>query len=214
MPLDLPSQFGHPRGVAGFLVGHVMAAKNRSMCRAALDALAPEPRDRILEIGYGPGVLVRLVAATGARVAGVDPSSEMLRQASRRNRAGIQAGAVDLRAGNAPGLPFGDGAFSKAVAVNVAHHLDDQPGAFRDVRRVLEPRGVFLVVVRRALPTPRRYRSPGLRPEGIDALARKLERAGFDVTLESRNAGREIAILRAPVRGGPSRPARTQGGKP
>lgn len=209
MSFDLTSQFGHPRGIAGFLVGHVMAAKNRSMCRAALDALAPEPHDRVLEIGFGPGVLVRLVAAAGALVAGVDPSFEMLRQARRRNSKGVAGGLVDLRAGTAPGLPFADGAFTKAVAVNVAHHLDDRPGAFRDVRRVLEPRGVFFVVVRLALPTPRRYRSPGLRPERIDALARDLEHAAFDVTLENRNVGRDIVILRAAAQGGAAGSSRT-----
>src|SRR3954469_18079158 len=102
-------QFGHPRGPMGFLVGHLMALKNGERSRWAVALAAPRVGNSVLEIGFGPGVDVRRFArAVGAngRVAGVDISSEMLRQASGRSREAIRAGRVDLRQGSASELPF------------------------------------------------------------------------------------------------------------
>src|SRR5690606_40261299 len=89
------SQFAHPRGRLGWFVGHLMAWKNGARSRWALDLLSPRPGERILEVGFGPGVDVRrLLERVGESgfVAGVDVSVEMVRQARARNRAAIAAG--------------------------------------------------------------------------------------------------------------------------
>lgn len=194
----LGSQFGHPRGVVGFLVGHLMAVKNRPMNRAVADALEVAPTDRILEIGFGPGDLIEVLAsrACDGFVAGVDPSAEMVRQARRRNGGWIRTGRVDPRAGAVPGLPFEDGAFTKAVAVNVVHHIDDTDAAFADLLRVLSPGGTLLVAIRLALSGRQALRSPGLTPAQVDRVARRMSVAGFAVDVTRVVAGREIALVR------------------
>jgi ubiquinone/menaquinone biosynthesis C-methylase UbiE len=61
-----------------------------------------KPTDRVLEIGFGPRVAIaelsRRVGPEG-HVYGVDHSEAMLRQATKRNIAAVQAGRVTLTAG-------------------------------------------------------------------------------------------------------------------
>ena len=116
----LRKQFGRPTGWLGALAGQLMARKNRAMNLAAVELLDVKPTDRILEIGFGPGVAIEALSrsATVGLVAGIDPSAVMLRQATKRNRQAIEAGRVVLKSGTASELPFDDGAFDKVLAVS------------------------------------------------------------------------------------------------
>jgi ubiquinone/menaquinone biosynthesis C-methylase UbiE len=135
--------FGCPRGLLGRLGGVILARTNRTAAAAAIELLAVRPGDSVLEIGFGPGVGVALLAervGTG-RVAGVDPSAEMVRQARARNAQAIRAGRVELRRAGADRLPFADAVFDKALAVNSMQIWPDATAGMREVRRVLKPGG-------------------------------------------------------------------------
>jgi len=143
-------QFAHPRGPLGFCVGHLMALKNGARSRFALELLAAGAGERVVEVGFGPGVdVARLLAAVGPRglVAGVDVSSEMLRQAARRNRRAVEDGRAELRTGTATALPFAGGSFDAAYATNSAQFWGDLVQGMRELARVLVPRGRAVVVV-------------------------------------------------------------------
>jgi SAM-dependent methyltransferase len=94
---------------------------------------------RVLDVGCGTGRLAVALAERGARVWGVDPSEEMLRQA--RSHAGGKAAFKQARA---EALPFKDGWFDRAV-LRLVVHLVDRPQAFREVERVLGPGGRIVV---------------------------------------------------------------------
>jgi precorrin-6B methylase 2 len=55
---------GRPHGIAGRLFGHVMAWTNDEMNRFTLGNLALAPEQRVLEIGFGPGLLIEAVPRT------------------------------------------------------------------------------------------------------------------------------------------------------
>jgi ubiquinone/menaquinone biosynthesis C-methylase UbiE len=105
--------------------------------------------DRILDIGCGTGSLAiaaaRVAGPTG-RVAGVDPSPEMIeRAAGKARRAGLAIGFV-ATAGEA--LPFPAAAFDVVTLSLVLHQLpsDALHGTMGQVRRVLAPGGRLLLV--------------------------------------------------------------------
>src|SRR5262245_53781527 len=101
-----------------------MAIENRAPNRLVVDELDPREQDRVLELGCGPGVglaeAARRVAA--GVVVGVDPSTAMTRQARRRNRAAVAAGRVAVAVAAAEDLPYPDGHFTCAFAVNSVQH--------------------------------------------------------------------------------------------
>jgi ubiquinone/menaquinone biosynthesis C-methylase UbiE len=87
---------------------------------------------RVLDVGCGTGALAAaLVERAGAKVWGVDPSSEMLAVARARLPAG-----VGLKLGHAEELPFRDGWFER-LTMSLVVHLLDRPRAFSEARRVL-----------------------------------------------------------------------------
>lgn len=142
-------QFGNPQGLAGHLAGWLMALSNRDLNAWAVDQLAVRPNDRVLEIGFGPGLAIQMLArrARNGLVAGIDVSPLMVEQAERRNTAAVRAGKVALRAANVAALPYEDASFEKALAVNNVQFWPDLETNLREVARVLRPGGTLGIVL-------------------------------------------------------------------
>jgi SAM-dependent methyltransferase len=103
------AQFGRPNGFWGSIAGWIMAVRssNRKRNVWAVSLLDVQHGDRILEIGFGPGLAIREISriALDGYVCGLDHSARMLRQATRRNATAIRHGRVDLRLGSVESLP-------------------------------------------------------------------------------------------------------------
>jgi ubiquinone/menaquinone biosynthesis C-methylase UbiE len=139
----LMRMFGHPRGALGRLGGVIMARTNAKAAMEVVDLLDIRPSDKVLEVGFGPGVGIQLLAerASAGHVAGIDLSGEMREQAVARNAAAVRGGRVDLRRGSVEALPFPDAMFDHAVAINSMQVWPDAVLGLREVRRVLKPGG-------------------------------------------------------------------------
>jgi SAM-dependent methyltransferase len=122
--MALVGQFGHPRGALGNVAGWVMAHRpsNRQRNRWVASLLDVQPTDRVLEIGFGPGLAIADLSqrvGPAGRVYGIDHSDVMLRHATRRNADAIKAGRVTLTLGSVEHLPPAlDGPFDAILAVN------------------------------------------------------------------------------------------------
>lgn len=161
--------FGCPDGIPGRLGGVLLARGLGPFNAWVVGLLGVGQSDRILEVGFGPGVAIRLLAdaASEGHVAGVDPSPVMLRQARARNAAAISAGQVDLRIGVAGDLPFGDQSFDAALSVNSMQIWPDPVAGLSEIRRLLRPGGRVALGF-----TP----VTGQTPSGVTGMA---EQAGF-----------------------------------
>jgi ubiquinone/menaquinone biosynthesis C-methylase UbiE len=136
----LMNMFGRPIGVLGRLGGTIMAYTNENCGAWVVGLLEIGPNDSVLEVGFGPGVIVhRLSKLTSVgHVAGIDQSQEMVGQARARNAAAIERGRVDLRRGSVESLPFDDDTFDKALAVNCMQVWPDPAGGLQEIRRVMK----------------------------------------------------------------------------
>src|SRR5262245_31728699 len=125
----LVSQAGRPRGAVGRLVGLLFAHRgsNRQRNRWAVSLLDVQPTDRVLEIGFGPGIAVTELAGRAIRgqVYGIDHSQVMVRQASRRNAAAIRAGRVHLMRASVDRLPSFGEPLDAMLAVNTVAFWPD-----------------------------------------------------------------------------------------
>ncbi len=137
----LMRMFGRPRGSLGGLGGRIMARLNAGCGVRACELLEIAADDTILEIGFGPGVTIDHLSTLvpAGRVAGVDPSPEMVAQAKARNSASIRNGRVDLRLGSVESLPFDDNSFDGALAINSMQVWPDAVAGLQEIRRVMRP---------------------------------------------------------------------------
>jgi ubiquinone/menaquinone biosynthesis C-methylase UbiE len=137
--------FGRPRGLLGRLGGIIMARTNADCGFWVSDLLEVGPNDNVLEVGFGPGVVIQRLSklAAAGHVAGIDQSQEMVEQARTRNATAIQSGRVDLRHGSVESLPFDDDSFDKALAINSMQVWPDPVVGLREIRRVMKPGGAI-----------------------------------------------------------------------
>lgn len=140
-------QFRRPQGLFGYLAGWIMATRpsNLQRNRWTVGLLDVQPRDRVLEIGFGPGVAIEACAlrATDGKVLGLDHSELMNRMAASRNRKAIDEGRVELRLGTLATLGAADGLFDKMISVNCAQFWDDPAGALLALQDRLAPGGTL-----------------------------------------------------------------------
>jgi SAM-dependent methyltransferase len=186
--------FFHPRGLSGSAAGWIMGHRSSNVQRNrwAVDLLDVQPTDRVLEVGFGPGVAVAAAAEriTTGRVVGVDPSAVMLRQARRRNAAAIRAGLVELRLAQVEELPDDlGGPFDKLLAVNTVGVWHDPAARLADLAGRMRP-GARAALVSQP-------RCPGATAETTIAAGREL--AGYLQAAGFGDLRTETLDLRPPV---------------
>jgi demethylmenaquinone methyltransferase/2-methoxy-6-polyprenyl-1,4-benzoquinol methylase len=111
--------------------------------RAAVEAVAADPEDRVLDVACGTGMVSRaLVDRWGCRVVGLDQSAAMLGRA-RAMLAGDPrlAERVTLVEGEAESLPFGDREFDHLTFTYLLRYVDDPAATLRELARVVRPGG-------------------------------------------------------------------------
>ncbi len=122
---------------AAFFDAAVGPVKDAPVDRFISDLLSNIPADlsgaRVLDLGCGIGELSRLLADRGARVTGVDVSSEALAQATSDTRCGFALAAAEQ-------LPFPDSSFDLVVGSLILHHLPIERTA-QELRRILRSEG-------------------------------------------------------------------------
>ena len=110
----------------------------------AVETLAVEPDDRLLEIGCGPGVAISLIAERldGGTISAIDRSPVAVERARWRNAAHIESGRVTIRKAALEELQPSGERYDKIFAVNVNVFWVRDAGAELDLlRSLLAPAG-------------------------------------------------------------------------
>lgn len=177
----LSEQAALPHGVGGPLIGRLWVKETAKTNDAALALLAPRPGEDILEIGFGPGRTLGLLAERGARVTGVDVSEEMVRLAGRRNAELVRTGVLMLHRGDGVTLPVQDNSQDAVLSVHNLYFWSEPEGTIAEIARVLCPGGRLLLVFRgREHPLPGRLDPAIYRDVTTEQCIAWLVQAGFD----------------------------------
>jgi SAM-dependent methyltransferase len=161
--------------------------------RIALEMLAVEPGDRVLDVACGPGNFTHdFGAAAGNGLAvGVDASASMLTVAARENGG---ANVAYVR-GDAHELPFRDASFDAVCCFAALYLIEEPMRALAELVRVLAPGGrvALLASCGRGFPPLRATNAvsrglAGVRVFGRDELTGALDDAGL-VQIEQRVTG-------------------------
>ncbi len=105
--------------------------------KGVVELLAPQPGERILDLGCGTGHLTAEIAAVGAHTVGIDQSADMIAQA-RRQFPDLRFEVCDARE-----IPF-TGEFDAVFSNAALHWIPEAEKVIRGVARALKPNGRFV----------------------------------------------------------------------
>lgn len=108
------------------------------------ECAAVSPKDSLLDVACGPGIVSCFFAKHVRHVTGLDFVPAMLERA-RRYQAEQQVENVQWRQGSATALPFAEGSFDCVVTRFSFHHFLDARVALEEMKRVAKPGGTVLV---------------------------------------------------------------------
>ncbi len=114
-----------------------------------IDMAAPQPMERILDLGCGTGTLTEMIQIRQpeATIVGIDIDPAVIKIAQRKMMRD-QITQVHGTRGYTINLPFAEGSFNLVVTSMVLHHLifADKRKTFQEVTRVLATGGRFCIV--------------------------------------------------------------------
>lgn len=200
-PEFIAEQSRRPSGALGWVIGNIMSQETKALNAATLAALNLQPKDRVLEVGFGHGRTIRKAAETCADgfVAGVDFSETMVKMATRRCAKLVSSGRVRLVLADSASLPFPDEHFDKAYAVHTLYFWKDPIAHLSEIRRVLRPGGLLALGFR----TNDEGSGTAAFPEGVytfrgvDRVRDLLRSSGFEAerVVESASTGPGMVVL-------------------
>jgi arsenite methyltransferase len=202
----LAAQLRKPSGIYGRLV--MLPALNRHnspINSLVFKQLRLSAEDRVLEIGFGGGALLKTIAAAvqGGHVAGVDYSSDAVGVCRRKLSALVSSGLLELHCADVCQLPFQPESFTRVCSVNTIYFWEDPLAAFREIHRVMQTDGVLVLGLspRKELQS-RPFTRYGFTLYEQDDVADMLLAAGFqDVSAESggNTSGHWVAMTASKV---------------
>jgi ubiquinone/menaquinone biosynthesis C-methylase UbiE len=139
---DLAEQYGDDRNLAARQSIYSFQRPVVDIWNGALDLADLSGNEATLDIGCGNGFYLATLRARSHQgpIFGADLSPGMLGSARPI------AGDVPLLVADAQALPFADDSFDATLAMHMLYHVPDRGLAIAELRRVLRPNGVALVV--------------------------------------------------------------------
>ena len=192
-----------PEGEEGLtMLDRMNGGAHELLARWGLSLFPFDPTAHVLDIGCGGGAnLLRILSlCPRGRVTGIDPAPASFAKSSAVCAAEIERGTCSVLQGNVMKLPFDDGSFDAATAFETVYFWTDAEAAFREVHRVLRPKGALLICNETdgEDPEAREQGNPlkGMRVYTGGELEHLLRRAGFSETIEhTKPDSHHIAVV-------------------
>lgn len=143
----LNKQYPRPQGVMGRIAGELMVHQHGTETSWTVAVADVQPADSVLEIGFGAGKAIELLAEKTPRgsVAGIDLSVAMVQRARARNRQAVRDGRVPLQQGDAAHLPFAEQQFDRVISIHTFYFWSEPRTILAEIFRVLKPGGMCVI---------------------------------------------------------------------
>ncbi len=188
----IASQFKKPTGLFGIVTSNLMARGNKVNYDLLIQNLNIKPGDKILEIGYGPGVGITLIAdaCDSCVIHGIDFSKLMYRRATERNRKHIDDKRVRLFFGDFLKDKIEDRNYDKVFCINVVYFWNDLQKPFEKVRSLLKKGGAFyFYMAHKDFLIQKKSPDEIFNKYSIDEVTDALKQAGFNEMAHYFNKG-------------------------
>lgn len=138
---NVEKQFGSQ--ASAYLTSAVHAS-GRDLVRLG-ERLAAFPQAQVLDLGCGAGHASFVAAQHVAHVTAYDLSGQMLDVVAHAAKdKGLNN--ISTRQGYAESLPFDDETYDVVISRYSAHHWHDVGQALREIKRVLKPGGIYIIM--------------------------------------------------------------------
>jgi ubiquinone/menaquinone biosynthesis C-methylase UbiE len=198
----IAAQLRQPSGFFGqYVMVHLLNRINVSINILALETLRLDPRDHVMEVGFGGGDLISRMSCVlnQGRITGVDYSREAVEVCTKRFASLIRAGMIDLHCANVAELPFAPSTFTKVCTVNTIYFWPDPLAVLRQIHRVLKEDGKLVVCFspRTVMENRGKIIQHGFRlyePEEVTALFKETDFRDVQLVI-GKNRFRECAVV-------------------
>lgn len=111
------------------------------------ELMSVQPYDRIIEIGFGTGNLIKKMAQHIDKgfIEGVDLSGTMVSIAQKRNKDSIGKGKVKIFKGNFDEIAYEKEIFTKACSVNTLYFWLKPQHTAKKIAKILKPEGKLIL---------------------------------------------------------------------
>ncbi len=183
------SQLRRPNGLLGRWIGNYMEKGNREANRWTVGLMNVEKGETVLEVGSGNGAAIEYICreTEAGYVCGLDLSDEMVRQATRRHKAAISSGKVEIAKGAAGALPYAASRFDKVFTVHTIYFWVDTEIGVAEMYRVLRPGGRLLVTFMDGAAMARLERAKNFRLFTPGEVENMLAAVGFHSVVRRQN---------------------------
>ena len=145
------TELGNPRkpqGEAGFEMLSSMNEHHSDVTDWALGFLELKDGNSVLDIGCGGGATLSKIAGMtkSGHIMGVDYSDVSVKMSKDTNAEMISSGRMEIIEASVEDLPFEDNSFDRIITVESFYFWPDPQNDLKEVYRVLNNNGVFLIV--------------------------------------------------------------------
>lgn len=210
-PTFIAQQAARPSGFLGRVIASIMVRETDADNRAAIEALAVQPGEHVLDVGCGSGRSLELLVplVRHGSVSGIDPSPLMVKRAHRRNDKD-GGDKVLVQVASVESLPFEDQTFDAIMSVHTLYFWRDLGLALRELARVLRPGGRLALVFRTSANSAAKHFPDDVYAfRSFTEVAAQLASAGFSVQSQSPDEaqGRPAILTARPMRSGDKAPS-------
>ena len=147
---DMAAQLRKPDGEDASKTGDMMSKGNMHIIYDSFKVLDAKANDNILEIGMGNGFYVNeiLEKSDNIQYTGCDYSEFMVQESEKLNAGWIAKGRAKFIQSSITALPFESSIFNKIFTVNTIYFWDNETDALNEIKRVIQPDGIFIIAFR------------------------------------------------------------------